>query len=673
MADESSPSSIHDKPKNWWTTIQREVVCVLLKFYENPLSESVQIFNALFEKDLIECNFTQGISHHSLRTQWYELYTSGSAVWERVHIETLLSDESGRWEDLREEIEETAKLVGVTLIKRKFENFRDTSKFGSRPQKKQKGITASDDRESEDTVASFEKSLVAKNSIQKPGSLSLFTSRRSKTQRQRVSTFSTLPKSRTYSVTPRRPQQHQNPRGSNQPSSNISSSTTTTPASSRNHSYNSSIQAQTPSVLYRYWGTNSNGFNSLTQFVAGLFCNNPQSIYTIASYTSDGIKTVTFNHLMRMKTSSPYISASATLFSPLHRALRQEVPAAVSIIDVSKLDSTTLFSAQKIIRENDLGFAENYTYKGHNEWLIWREIPASAIICSFTVNSLLKIVNDFSDIESVLHLNYLQRFERAADAKKCLKNSSAKVDESTGMIIGKFLQLINLPEQYLERVSECIPAAWRIEGMTWNGRGLGENSKEKQESYLAGVRKGYRIPAEQSVHFEPQMEDEIDEGEEATSSPIMTPDSSPLGKSQFKEEGLDGQDETRSLSPIATPNSSPLDRVSGVPTGLRIYIPAGQNRQPTLAGMKREMREDEIGINLIECEVLDTQETMPSEAIDADSRIHDSANEDDDGNDDGNTHEDETYDNNKETTTVDEPVDRFTAERNRINRLLNYS
>ncbi|KAK2767601.1 hypothetical protein FQN54_003759 [Arachnomyces sp. PD_36] len=730
-----SPDSIHYHPVNHWTIRQREALCVLRKFYRNPLSESVRVFNSLFEKELLQWGVSRGLTYHALNSQWNELYLSGSAAFERVHIETLLSDETGRWADLREEIEQVARDLEVPLVKRSFEHFRDMRRFGTRPSASSKQYLFSDDDEEDlacDTVQCFAclKEAPPKESLsalelgpdpepepQPEPEPEVVLSSGSDTEPVSSAPLRTRPRRHQPRSQPLTPHQTQ-PR-KHQSRSQLLTPRRTRPQPRRTKQPKRPLHIETPLLLYRYWGASSQGFNSTTQFVAGLFCDDPGSIPNIASCTKDEVDAMKLSHLTRVKTPSPFISTSETPFRPLHRAFHDqgETSAAVSIIDVSKLDPSTLFSARKIIHDGGLKFPRRYKYRGDNEWLSWGEIPERSIICTFTVDDMLQATEEYPEIESILQFHVFREHKNTGRSKRNLSCDSIKVDESTGRIIGKFLQYIDLPHQYLEHVSTTLLTTWGLEGVRWDGRGEGENYEERLASYLHGVRRGYGFPSEPLpqiivVKKEEDVDDvegdadssSSDEDKMWSSSPAMTPDSSPLGRFAQGDEIFD------------------LLEVE-----VRVYVPAGQSRQPvqsTLAGMKREMDDEEIGkedsFNPMEWEMLDVQEPIHTHSAprgvsrssslilisddddddDDDDDNDNDRNDDDDGvrggspivitddddddNDNDNDRNDDSDglyvddnddsddDDDDDVVLIEQPRDKFTADRSRINRLLNF-
>ena len=618
----------HATPRNHWTTRQREVLCVLIKFYQTPLNESVKIFNELFREELLSSGFihAHGIPYLSLNSMWHQMFVDGSPIFERVQIETLLSDESGRWADLREDIETVARNIGVSLVKRKFEHLRDIAKFGSNLRGRKQYASKEDDISEDDM-----------------GIISL----ESDSEEDVV-----ILSSRPIPVTPEN--RHRQLRRAD-----------ITPITPRSRDKQPLREIETPLHVYRYWSSNSQGFNSETRFVAGLFCDGMESVPLTVYHPTEVIE-MSETHLMRDEIPSPFISTYQTPLAPLHRAILDGMAAAVSVVDITKLDPATVFSAEMLV--SNQRFKLPGRYRGRTEWLIWGQIPSSAIVCTFTMNTLLRIIDYNPDIETILQLGVLRKFKHTRkNMKELLAAGPAGVDEPTGQVVGKLFKLVGLPEPYLEQVSTMLLVAWGFGGVRYSKHGLGEYYEQGRAGYERGVRQGYGYT---SVSNEGQQskpkkeEDEEDIG-------VRTPAPSPYQAAMWFS------------SPVATPQSSPLGDRYPMGVEVRVAVPAlpgHRHLHPSdpINELKSEDAKDGTG------DEISSRPMIEWEIVDLDSRVrHPTINDsemervkDIPSSSTKPTMEWEVLDLTMEDDTAtedgdgDETVDKFTAERSRINRVL---
>jgi hypothetical protein len=154
------------------------------------------------------------------------------------------------------------------------------------------------------------------------------------------------------------------------------------------------------------------------------------------------IEAMARSHLSKVEIQSPFISVYETPLSPFHRALRGETDAAVSVLDLSSLDQTRIFSAQDFIRRNPLTVGR---YRGYSEWLIWGDIPPSCIVSTIGMSDLWVISEEHKDIGAILQLAQIKSFPFNNNSlKSCLAAGPGMVDEATGRVVGKLFKLLRL-------------------------------------------------------------------------------------------------------------------------------------------------------------------------------------------------------------------------------------
>lgn len=213
-----------------------------------------------------------------------------------------------------------------------------------------------------------------------------------------------------------------------------------------------------PPLLFRWWNKNSHGVNTRTYFQAGAF----EAAHSTAELSKlEGMDRQDFllafkNHVNRAPVPSPFISTFQSPLAPIHRALRYQDGAAVSVIDPSKL-TTEVFKASPLVEITNTAL-ENW--KGFGEYEVWKEIPPSAIVCTFSISELIQVaknnlvIYDFLQIHLIHSARYCTRFlySKLADALK----SHRKKDTA----LKRLMELFEVPQDYRDLMCRCFKKAW---------------------------------------------------------------------------------------------------------------------------------------------------------------------------------------------------------------------
>ncbi|EER42665.1 conserved hypothetical protein [Histoplasma capsulatum H143] len=236
--------------------------------------------------------------------------------------------------------------------------------------------------------------------------------------------------------------------------------------------------AKTPQILYRFFNSQSIGINTPKYFACGLANTLHHSLYN-----QHDIEAMAKTHLSRVEVNSPFISTFSALLPCVHRMLTRSQNSGVSIVDASKLDQNGIFSAGNILRKDPLSSDITPGYSGWSEWLIWKEIPESCIVCTITESELLAIAEMHHDIGSLLQIQDIKSFKyNRKPLHRKLRNSSTKFDKAAGETVGKFLRGIGLPVEYTEQVAMKIAYGWRFTRTA---------KYDSCDDFLEGVRLGY--------------------------------------------------------------------------------------------------------------------------------------------------------------------------------------
>lgn len=230
-----------------------------------------------------------------------------------------------------------------------------------------------------------------------------------------------------------------------------------------------------PTLLYRWSNVDSQGVNSRRLFQAGLFAEGTEYAHP-HEFPQGVFNQYIENHVRIKKTLSPFISTFRIMLAPIHRALRNEEGAIVSIIDQKKLE-TPVYSAHTLIKTLNLRFS---WYNGAAEYLIWGSIPKSAIVCSFKASTLLRIAQENPKVEELLQLEKIKSFPRCGKPlHRELAKGPGSLDHETGVTIGKFLFQLEVPYEHCKSVSYSMYCSWRMK------------RRGSVEEFYGGVEDGY--------------------------------------------------------------------------------------------------------------------------------------------------------------------------------------
>ncbi|KAI9038547.1 uncharacterized protein KD926_010676 [Aspergillus affinis] len=437
-----------DRPQNKWTTEQR-------------------IFSSSFEAQLRQSGYTTDISWRTLRFQWETMRRSGNYLWGSVHLSPFIKDGSGTWYPIIRKIKHIAQRLGIDLVE-KDEDDTDTSKYFPQPPK---------DRGSHGTTTTTTEDVTG------PGS-----------QAERENKF-------------------------NQPTARATDETDQNQEvpilvtaggkfclfcfqECNMHPDLQSPADEIPPLLYRWSNVDSQGVNSRRLFQAGLFAEGTDYFHP-NEVPQDVFNKHVENHLRIKRSVTPFISTFKMMLAPIHHALRNEEGAIVSIIDRRKL-STPIYYAQSLVKTLDLRFS---FYNGVAEYLVWGNIPKSAIICSFKATTLLKIARETPEFEDLLQFDSIASFRSSGKAlHRVLGSGPGRLNHETGTILGRFLFQLGVPYENCQTVSYGMYNSW------WMKRGGGS-----LEEFYRGVEEGY-YALDQHLTPAPTMasteDEEIPENEE---------------------------------------------------------------------------------------------------------------------------------------------------------------
>ena len=236
------------------------------------------------------------------------------------------------------------------------------------------------------------------------------------------------------------------------------------------------ISTDIPPILYRWANVDSQGVNTKSLIISGLFSNSDQEFFAPDEIPREDFEQYATKHVSIEKSLSPFISVFQSLLAPVHRAIRAGEGAAVTFIDTSKLE-TKVYSAKSLVW--DLGIKIK-GYRGLGEYLVWGKVPTSAIICTFKISTLVNIAEEDTGIGEILQLNRIKSSKRNRnELQTALSKGPGRVDSTSGLVVGRLLRKLNVPDPYLEAVAVKISHSWRF-----------ARCKDTSD-YLNGVQAGY--------------------------------------------------------------------------------------------------------------------------------------------------------------------------------------
>lgn len=209
-----------------------------------------------------------------------------------------------------------------------------------------------------------------------------------------------------------------------------------------------------PPLLFRWSNRDSQGVNSKTTFLAGLFCNgewfNPED------FSEERFESYFRSHVTKQEVKTPFISTFRSPLAPLHRAIANQNGAIVTVIDTSKLDTKVFYASPLAIRTRTL----TYSWKGYGEYLIWGRIPTKAIAFSVEIASFEKIVQSRRDISRLLQVPLIRSAPRCKQKLREMLALKRKSPFKSGRTLATLLTLLEVPTIHWGNISSRFAKSW---------------------------------------------------------------------------------------------------------------------------------------------------------------------------------------------------------------------
>ncbi|KAJ5212333.1 uncharacterized protein N7498_003979 [Penicillium cinerascens] len=433
-----------------WDDYRRQVLCCLYRFYNCEHDDLQKIFSDIFKNHLLERGFPSGqIPYRALNAQWSWMRRSDNPAWLFVHKETVFRKDR-EWKDIIQQINHAANKLQILLIEKEF----DTE--NAEPERE--GI----DNQSQSTLTlstmchSVQASVLTDtehSSIGDWGTQQTMCQSAVHDTQVVMSGLSSSSDEELPSVIPPL----------------IDATLLTADVNLYGHTSPEDL----PPVLYRWSNNNSAGINGPTLIRAGLFADMDRGSGTfLPEHISEESFLEYFRlHVTKAQSLSPFVSFFKSPLSPIHRGLHNRNEASVFIVDTSKLTNKSFKSTPLMERTGTV----TRGWKGYGEYLIWNEVPAAAIACTFTITDLEKIASNHLDIGAFLQLPSIQeRWSCRASLYSDLAKHIPESDDGYACLLERFTELIGVPESLREAVASDFREAWteKFKGLEYQPPGV---------------------------------------------------------------------------------------------------------------------------------------------------------------------------------------------------------
>lgn len=495
-------TALSRKSRHNWSLEEREALCILRRWYCNSWKELGRIFNAYFTGKSQSDNIPE-VTGSALSMQFLEMqrHRVKSQAFESVFIETLFADESRTWDAVRRDLEQSARAIGIPLIRKLYEDREELLKICEEVPKclKRKKFTnctdsvlgsfayRSDGEESGPATPAKRSRYLTPSPTPQKGSKAL--TKVNSTQ------YDSGARKKQHKLTPatpqslRRPSQHGIRSPKTDPQSKNCFGPEALPMDRDDISLGQFNQLPRPRIVFRFYDNNSSGVNTPTGMRAGLFQDSRLPLSPPPEIDTKAFRKEAIKHFSWTREPTPFISMCQSILPALHRGLLSSMDASIAVIDLHTVsrsqewNHSKVYVAGHIIKRLGLR-QEVYGYRGRSEWLVWGMIDKNAIITTFKVEALRRFLARSPDVSIVLHFTEIESSRNAKEYREKLKGNVNYVGRASGRVIGKFLACTGLPDSYVESAAKKISRDWQLHGNT---------SLPRLRAYLEGVQFGLHV------------------------------------------------------------------------------------------------------------------------------------------------------------------------------------
>ncbi|KAJ5988710.1 hypothetical protein N7481_003920 [Penicillium waksmanii] len=233
------------------------------------------------------------------------------------------------------------------------------------------------------------------------------------------------------------------------------------------------LPQELPPLLFRWWNKNSHGLNTRTLLMAAAFAKaeSPVERVMLEGMGREDFLLAFKNHVTKARVDSPFISLFKSPLSPIHRAVRHQDGAVISVIDPSKLE-------------------RDVNWKGFGEYEVWEKIEGPAIVCTFDIRTLMNIDHDNPVIGGFLQLLIIRGYDSGSNALHVRLKSILKSHHDHDMALSRLMELLEVPEQYRASMCHCFKKSWfenTIENWTQGELEASRSVSPRNEVYIHPV------------------------------------------------------------------------------------------------------------------------------------------------------------------------------------------
>ena len=466
-----------------WTLEEKITLCILANWYAQTWKEHTLIFNAYFHtSETLSSRQRRNLSENCLRTMYWHLmnYYPTNGVKDIECYDTTFSDSSAAWAAARQSLEKIACELGIIVRKRKSTDtlpLSKTPRYARVLKRKRKNhlLDLNYSARTEDLIIDPEtRHRIPAESTSVPQNtapqlcLLLY-----------LSTVESLQFSPSPSLS----------RKLNRPSQG-------------------NIFMSLPRIAFRAFNSSSRGFNSAIGFRAGEFYDTT-TIPPPPNTQSPFYRKRAIQHISSVASGpTPFISVTKNLLRAIHHGLKSGSDSSIAVIDLQKVEKFNLrkpdhaFTSVQPVRPLQLESPDGYT--GSGEYLIWGEIPNSAVISCVKIAQLLSFEEDTGN-EGPLFLDTIRCSKYSTAARNRIKQAQTPLTRRSGQAVGKFSKALGVPQGYHDDAIRSIMRDWRFNesrSRTWR----------KNKKFIRGIDEGYRTatpnilqlhekePGDQSFH-----------------------------------------------------------------------------------------------------------------------------------------------------------------------------
>ncbi|KAF2089098.1 hypothetical protein K490DRAFT_64305 [Saccharata proteae CBS 121410] len=391
-----------------WSDEEKEVLCVLRRWYANTRHEMDKAFKSYFPDSPTTKRTIQGIQSY-----WYHMRRDylrkrrHHRPWYDVYLDTEFEDTKGIWLGVRQKLEACAEAVGITLQRREVGSDEHLKESGpsyrkwlqTREERTPSSLRSTEMRSLSKSPLAGRCTLEPNKALQKPLQEvgETYGSRYQSESEDELTMCHSSPTARP--IIP--------------PSLTPISSGSSAPG-----------KRPSPAILYRCYDNKSAGVNSPNGFTAGLFTglgSKPQ-VPPPSSALDPLVKFFVGHHVwpqemqrrqkLRLNESSsnesssasstpssPLISVGDSLIWALHKAMESHKARRephIAVLDGSKLsvDGTGFYPAAPIVGElKKSGSLRDMRYKAAAEYMVWGSIQKDAIIKDIDFSTFIEMIS----------------------------------------------------------------------------------------------------------------------------------------------------------------------------------------------------------------------------------------------------------------------------------------